>query len=126
MNNSLKYLLKNLEMKKQILIIAMAVFMTIGFNAVMAQNRPDRRPPQEQADTLNVKQTQKINKILTDYDSESLTADDAKSIMKAIRDAKIPGGKGVEKAINAAGFDFEEIRKLAPPPERPKRKDERE
>jgi hypothetical protein len=108
-------------MKKQILIIAIIGLITISFNSLMAQERPDRQPPQEQVETLTAKQIKKVNKILADYDSESLSADDAKAIMKAIREAKVPGGKGVEKAIDAAGFDFEEIKKLAPPPAKPER-----
>lgn len=108
-------------MKKQILIIALVGFITLNSNALMAQEQPDRKPPQEQVETLTSKQIKTVNKILADYDSKSLTKKDAQAIMKAIKDAKIPGGKGVEKAINDAGFDFEEIRKLAPPPERPER-----
>lgn len=110
-------------MKKQILIIVLIGLITINFNSLMAQERPERKPPQEQVDTLTVKQTKKVNKILANYDSKSISADDAKAIMDAIRDAKIPGGKGVETAINDAGFDFEEIRKLAPPPARPDKND---
>ncbi|MBT3422039.1 MAG: hypothetical protein HOB88_00990 [Bacteroidetes bacterium] len=106
-------------MKKQILIMGMIGFLTLSFNPLMAQQRPERGPQQEQVDELTDAQITTVNKILANYDSESLTADDAKAIMKAIRDAKVPGGKGVETAINDAGFDFEEIKKLAPPPARP-------
>ncbi len=109
-------------MKQKILIVVLVGFITMSFNSLMAQERPDRKPSQEQADTLAAKQTKTVNKILADYNSESLSADDAKAIMDAIRDAKIPGGKGVEKAINAAGFSFEQIRKLAPPPAGPRGK----
>jgi hypothetical protein len=107
-------------MKKQILIIALVGFLSLSFNTIMAQ-KPDRKPPQEQVETLTAKQIKTVNKILSEYDSKSLTKDDAKAIMEAIRDAKIHGGKGVEKAINNAGFDFEVIKKLAPPPSRPER-----
>lgn len=105
-------------MKKRILIIALVGFMTLNFSALMAQNKRDGRPPQEKVEVLTDAQTTTVNGILSEYDSESLSADDAKAIMKAIRDAKVPEGKGVETAINNAGFDFEEIRKLAPPPAR--------
>lgn len=87
----------------------------------MAQERSDRKPKREQVATLTEKQIETVNKILADYDSDPLSADDAKAIMDAIREAKIPGGKGVEDAINAAGFSFDEIRKLAPPPARSNR-----
>ena len=107
-------------MKKQIVIIALVGFLTISFNALIAQE-PGRKPPQEQVDKLTAKQIKKVNKILADYDSKSLTEEDAKAIMEALRDAKIPGGKGDEKAFTNAGFDFEVIKKLAPRPERPER-----
>lgn len=106
-------------MKKHFFIIALVGFMTLSSNALMAQEQSDRKPRQEQVETLTTKQIKKVNKILADYDSESMSADDAKALMKELKEAKIPGGKGVEKAINDAGFDFEEIKKLAPPPARP-------
>lgn len=105
-------------MNKKILIIALIGFITMSFNPLKAQEQPDKKTAQEQVETLTAEQIKKVNKILVDYNSESLSADEAKAIMDAIRDAKVPGGKGVEKAINAAGFDFEKIKKLAPPPAR--------
>lgn len=108
-------------MKKQILIIALVGFITMSFNSLMAQQRPEKGSKHEQVDELTDAQITTVNKILVDYDSKSLSADDAKAIMEAIREAKIPGGKGVEGAINAAGFSFDKIRKLAPPPARSNR-----
>lgn len=110
-------------MKKQILMIALISVFTVSVNSLKAQERPQGPPPQqEQVDVLTKAQTETVNKILSKYDSESVSETDAKAIMKAIRDAKIPGGKGVENAINAAGFSFEEIKKLAPPPARPNKR----
>ncbi|MGQ1786026.1 hypothetical protein [Saccharicrinis sp. GN24d3] len=109
-------------MKKQIIIIALIGFISMSFISLMAQEQPDKKPTQEQVDTLTVKQIKTVNKILSAYNSELLSADDAKAIMDAIRDAKIPGGKGVEDAITGAGFDYEKIKKLAPPPARPDEK----
>jgi len=107
---------------KKLLFIALVGFMSLNFSSLMAQERPDRKPRQEQVETLTSKQIKKVNKILADYNSESLSADDAKALMKELKEAKIPGGKGVEKAINDAGFDFEKIKELAPPPARPNRR----
>lgn len=109
-------------MKKQILIIGLIGLLTLSLNPLMAQQRPEKGPKQEQVDELTDAQISTVNKILANYDSESLSADDAKAIMEALRKAKIPGGKGVEAAINDAGFDFEKIKKLAPPPARPDEK----
>jgi len=107
---------------KKLLFIALVVFMSLNFSSLMAQERPDRKPRQEQVETLTTKQIKKVNKILADYDSESLTANDAKALMKELKEVKIPGGKGVEKAITDAGFDFEKIKELAPPPAKPNRR----
>jgi len=107
---------------KKLLFIALVGFMSLNFSSLMAQERPDRKPRQEQVETLTTKQIKKVNKILADYDSESLTANDAKALMKELKEAKIPGGKGVEKAITDAGFDFEKIKELAPPPAKPNRR----
>ncbi|MRT92823.1 hypothetical protein [Ancylomarina sp. 16SWW S1-10-2] len=107
---------------KKFLFIALVGFMTLNVSGLMAQERPERKPRQEQVETLTTKQIKKVNKILANYDSESLTADDAKALMKEIREAKIPGGEGVEKAFDEAGFDFEKIKELAPPAERPNRR----
>lgn len=109
-------------MKKQVLIIALIGFIALNFNVLMAQGRPERGPKQEEVATLTEAQITIVNDILADYDSKSLSEKDAKAIMTAIKEAKVPGGKGVEKAINDAGFDFEEIKKLAPSPARPDKK----
>jgi ribosomal protein L11 len=109
-------------MKKHFFIIALVGFITLNFSALKAQEQPDRKPRQEQVETLTTKQIKTVNKILADYNSESLSANDAKALMKEIKEAKIPGGKGVEKAITDAGFDFEKIRELAPPPARPNKR----
>ena len=109
-------------MKKQILIYAIIGFLTINFIPLMAQEGPGRKPPREQAESLTDKQVKKVNKILADYKGKSLSAEDAKSIMAAFREAEIPGGKGLESAVSDAGFSLEEIRKLAPAPPRPEGK----
>lgn len=103
-------------MKKQILIITVIGLLTLSFNSLMAQGRPGGGPPQ--AETLTTAQLETVNGILSNYDSNAVTVADAKAIMTALKDAKIPGGKGIETAINNAGFDFDEIKKLAPPPSR--------
>lgn len=107
--------------KMYILLCAVVGLLMLSSNTVMAQRPNGERPQKEQVETLTENQTKTVKKILANYKSESLTAEDAKAIMKKIREAKIPGGKGVEKVINEAGFDFEAIKKLAPPSSRPKR-----
>lgn len=106
-------------MKKQIFILALLGILFINFNLLKAQDRPDKKPSGEQVDKLTTTQIELVNKILSDFNSKSISADDAKAIMEALRGSEIPPGKGVADAINAAGFNFDEIRKLAPPPSRP-------
>lgn len=106
-------------MKKQIFILALLGILMLNFNSLMAQDRPDRKPPGEQVDKLTTTQIEIVNKILSDYNSDSFTAEDAQAIMKAIMSSEIPHGKGIEDAITASGFDFDKIRRLAPPPNRP-------
>ena len=108
-------------MKKQILIVGMIGLLTLIINPLMAQQRPERGPQQEQVDELTDVQITTVNKVLAKYDSESLSTDDAKAIMEALKKEKIPGGKGVETAFENAGFSFYEIRKLARP-SRPNRR----
>jgi hypothetical protein len=57
-------------------------------------------------------QKEQVQSILSDYDSENLTADDAKAIFKKLREAGIQG-PGVREAIEDAGFDAEQVRSLA-------------
>jgi ABC-type microcin C transport system permease subunit YejB len=118
-NDNVKHL-NSFKMRKQILIIAVLIgFFTLNFCSLMAQEPPGGRPPMEHVDELTATQVKTVNKILSEYDSKSLSADDAQAIMEALMKAEIPPGKGVETAVEDAGFDFEEIRRLAPPPSKP-------
>jgi hypothetical protein len=78
-----------------------------------------------EAKTLTDEQKTKIEEILSNYDADSITADDAKEIFEAFKEAGITPSKGMKEAIDAAGFDAEELRSLAgfdqagPPPPPP-------
>jgi hypothetical protein len=54
-------------------------------------------------------QKKQIQDILSKYDPSTLTAEDAKSIFKAFKDAGIRPGPGMKDAITAAGFDAEKL-----------------
>jgi hypothetical protein len=74
--------------------------------------------------SLTDEQKTKIEEILSNYDADTITADDAKAIFEAFKEAGITPGKGMKEAIDAAGFDSEELRSLAgfdqaPPPPPP-------
>ncbi|HEY9075849.1 MAG TPA: hypothetical protein VIO61_04860 [Anaerolineaceae bacterium] len=75
-----------------------------------------------QMNVLTDEDKQKIQDILAQYDPENVSAEDAKAIFKAFRDAGIRPGAGMKEAIEAAGFDAEALRAQGmpeppPPPE---------
>jgi hypothetical protein len=72
---------------------------------------------------LTEEQTSKIADILSQYDPENVSDEDAKAIFQAFKDAGITPAKGMREAIEAAGFDAEDIRSrgmgdqgMMPPP----------
>lgn len=90
-----------------------------GINSVIAKDRPPRQ--EKEVDALTDEQVKTVKTILSDYDSDALTATDAKAIHEAFREAKIPGGKALDSAVDDAGFDSKKLRELDPPPDRPER-----
>lgn len=74
--------------------------------------------------SLTDEQKQKIADILSQYDPENVSEDDAKAIFQAFKDAGITPAKGMKEAIEAAGFDAEDLRtkgmpdkgQMPPPP----------
>lgn len=70
--------------------------------------------------TITDEQKEKIQEILSNYDADSITAEDAKEIFEAFKEAGITPCKGMKEAIEEAGFDADELRSLAgfdqPPP----------
>lgn len=76
------------------------------------------------AKTLTDEQKTKIEEILSNYDADSITEEDAQAIFEAFKEAGITPCAGMKEAIEAAGFDAEELRTLAgenqaPPPPPP-------
>lgn len=75
--------------------------------------------------SLTDEQKETIAEILSNYDADSLTEEDAKAIFEAFKEAGITPCAGMKEAIEAAGFDAEELRTLAgenqapPPPPSP-------
>jgi hypothetical protein len=78
-----------------------------------------------QAQSLTDEQKQKIADILSQYDPENVSDEDAKAIFQAFKDAGITPAKGMKEAIEAAGFDAEDLRtrgmsdqggRMPPPP----------
>ena len=82
------------------------------------------RPPPPQP--LSDEQKSLINDTLSAYDADALSADDAKAIVSAFKDAGIRPGKELADALGEQGFDARKIGDLAgverpkgppPPPE---------
>ena len=83
--------------------------------------------PMRSMQSLTDEQKQTIADILSQYDPENITEEDAKAIFQAFKDAGITPAKGMKEAIEAAGFDAEDLRskgmpekggKMPPPPPR--------
>jgi hypothetical protein len=59
---------------------------------------------------LTEDQQSKIQTILSQYDPENVSTEDAKAIFKAFSDAGIKPARGMKEAIEAAGFDADDLR----------------
>lgn len=59
---------------------------------------------------LSSEQTSQIAEILSQYDPDNVSDEDAKAIFAAFKDAGITPAKGMREAIEAAGFDAEDLR----------------
>ncbi len=88
--------------------------------------QPGNRPPRaqdgrgsgrpEEPQSLTTEQKARVKSILSRYNANTLTADQAKAIHAELRQAGIPGGPAENEAVKAAGFDPEKLRDLDPPP----------
>ena len=95
-------------MKKQIALLIMGLIM----GASIMYAREEQQAATEEQKTA-------VKKILSKYDVKTLTADEAKTIHRALRDAGIRGGRAEDDLLQTIGFDPEVLKKLDPPPSRP-------
>ena len=65
--------------------------------------------------TLTDDQKSQVEEILSQYDPDNLTAEDAKAIFKQLQEAGIPPGDGLKEAITSAGFDADSLFELGAP-----------
>jgi hypothetical protein len=73
-------------------------------------------------ESLTADQKSQIKSILSQYDPDKVTKEDAKSIFQAFKEAGIRPSPGMKEAIEEAGFDAEDLRakgKPAGPPPPP-------
>jgi phosphatidylethanolamine-binding protein (PEBP) family uncharacterized protein len=94
--------------------IIMAMCMASSLQGFAQTDQPASRP--EQAGTLTATQAEKVKQILSRYAAASLTAEDARAIHEAFREAGLRGGPAMNEAVKAAGMDPDKLRELAPPP----------
>ena len=88
--------------------------------ATQAQPDDGRRgtPPRGDSQAVTQKQKAATLNAISKYDAASLSADDAKSIHRAIRDIGIQSGPAEDEVISSAGFYSEAIKHFDPPPGR--------
>ena len=67
-----------------------------------------------ETETLTDAQKQQVKVILSKDDANALTANQAKAIHEAFRQAGLHGGAALNDAVKAAGFDPDKLRDLAP------------
>ncbi|MBC8238564.1 MAG: hypothetical protein H8E76_10090 [Helicobacteraceae bacterium] len=63
--------------------------------------------------SLSSEQKALIEDVLSQYDAQSLSKDDAKAIVEAFQEAGIEPSKALESAMSASGFDAKEVGTLA-------------
>lgn len=97
-----------------------AATMTADLDTACADQAFQGRDYERQAalhDTaLTEEQTAEITEILSVYDPSSLTAEEARQIHTAFRNAGIRPGPEMRETIEACGFDPQTLRQLDPPP----------
>ena len=112
-------------MKAKVLILALALSGSNRLLVAQGGNPPgeERRPPPRdggrpgETESLTDAQKQQVKAILSEYDPAALTADQAKAIHEAFRQAGLRGGPAMADTIKAAGFNPDTLRELAPPPD---------
>lgn len=78
-----------------------------GYGSIQAASMGGMR---SQGTTLTDEQKQTIADILSEYDSENISEADAQEIFQKFKDAGITPARGMKEAIEAAGFDAEDLR----------------
>jgi phosphatidylethanolamine-binding protein (PEBP) family uncharacterized protein/Spy/CpxP family protein refolding chaperone len=117
---------KKLGMNTKLIILTLALGTSLCAQNAQNQNLPpdEQRPAPRQgpspAETEALTEAQKAQAkaILSKYNPMTLTAEQAKAIHEAFRQAGLRGGPAMADTIKAAGFDPDRLRDLAPPPDR--------
>ena len=117
-------------MKTKIIILTLALGASTFLLTAQDANPPGdgQRPPpraggverdgegQGQTESLTDAQKAQVKGILSKYSANTLTADQARAIHEAFRQAGLRGGSALNDAVKAAGVDPDKLRDLAPRP----------
>jgi phosphatidylethanolamine-binding protein (PEBP) family uncharacterized protein len=127
-----KTLQPRIGMKTRLIILTIALAASSGHLVAQQDSHESSEgqlPPREggsqvgrdrpgDAEALTQAQREQVKAILSEYSASTLTAEQARSMHKAFRQAGLRGGSALNDAVKAAGFDPNKLRDLAPPPGR--------
>ena len=109
-------------MKTQIrlTVLLSSLLAVFAYSQIKPAPPPNGAPAKGQrAEALTPAQLGKVKEILAAYKPNSLTADDAKSIKRQLRDAGLRRGPALGDALHAAGFNPKRLDELDPRPPGP-------
>jgi len=103
-----------------VLGLGMAAAIQVKAQQTETSSMNDREPPRHErhrhaTEPLTDAQREEVKRILSQYDAATLSAEDARAIHKAFREAGLRGGPARGDVIKEAGFDPDVLRDLAPP-----------
>ncbi len=101
---------------KHILLILLLSFIAYNTNSFAQEGNKEKKPNKQEETTLTEKQIEQVKSILSNYNSSKLTSDDAIKINDSFRNAGVKNGPTLHQVIREAGFDPEELGRLAPKP----------
>ena len=81
-------------------------------------NKQPQNKDKKNEKALTDEQKVQVKTILLKYSAATITAEDAKAIKRAFKDAGINNGASLDTAIAEAGFDAQKLEQLAPPPDK--------
>ena len=101
-------------------VLGMAATMQVTAQQTETPRMDDREQPRRErrrhaTEPLSAAQRAQVKQILSQYDAATLSAEDARAIHKAFREAGLRGGPARGDVIKDAGFDPDVLRDLAPP-----------
>lgn len=92
-------------------------------SSVNNSTMPVGMPPRPEGQPLSDSQKETVSSILSSYDADNLTSDDASAIVEQFKQAGIEPSKSLNSLLSSAGFDSKNLAELSgagkPPPPPP-------